>query len=57
MDLPPKHLRRRYLQSIAFEFHRRAFGEELARVNFLPATERKAYLARIRERVSRHRER
>ena len=36
------------------EFHRREFGEELARVNFLPREERWAYVhqlwSRMRER-------
>lgn len=29
------------LKAIAMEFHKRAFGEEMARVNFLPVGERK----------------
>jgi hypothetical protein len=44
------------LQEIAFEFHKRAFGEEMARVNFLPVVERKDYLARVRLRIRRHRQ-
>ncbi len=45
------------IHQIAVEFHRRAFGEEMARVNFLPLGERKKYLARIRQRVLRQRRR
>jgi uncharacterized protein YueI len=45
------------LSEIELTFHRRAFGEEAARVNFLPAAERKAYLASLRERVARRAER
>lgn len=40
------------LHEIVVEFHRRAFGEEMARVNFLPLAERKAYLARLRARAA-----
>jgi hypothetical protein len=29
---------------VAYDFHVRAFGEEMARVNFLPLEERKAYV-------------
>jgi hypothetical protein len=43
----------RRIREIEWDFHRRAFGEELARVNFLPLAERKAYLARLRERGRR----
>jgi hypothetical protein len=41
------------LQAIALEFHRRAFGEEMARVNFLPICERKKYVRRVRQRIDR----
>ena len=43
------------LREISLEFHKRAFGEEAARVNFLPPAERKIYLTRIKERVRRYR--
>jgi len=33
------------LKQAEYDFHVRAFGEEMARVNFLPLAERKAYLA------------
>jgi hypothetical protein len=41
------------LQAIVLEFHKRAFGEEMARVNFLPIGERKKYLDRVRQRKDR----
>jgi hypothetical protein len=41
------------IQAIALEFHRRAFGEEMARVNFLPIGERKKYVSRVRQRKDR----
>jgi hypothetical protein len=41
------------LQAIALEFHKRAFGEEMARVNGLPLGERKKYMNRVRERKAR----
>ncbi len=41
------------LQAIALEFHKRAFGEEMARVNFLPLGERKKYVNRVRQRKDR----
>jgi hypothetical protein len=39
------------IERIEREFHRRAFGDERARVNALPAAERRAYLARLRCRT------
>jgi hypothetical protein len=38
---------RRYIRRVAYDFHVRAFGEEMARVNFLPLEERKAYIRDI----------
>ncbi len=35
------------LRDIEYEFHVRAFGEEMARVNFLPLEERKKYVAEM----------
>ena len=35
---------RRHIRRVAYDFHVRAFGEEMARVNFLPLDERKAYI-------------
>lgn len=42
----------RSIKRIEREFHRRAFGEEMARVNFLPVVQRRAYAARLRLRAS-----
>ena len=35
------------IREIEYDFHVRAFGEELARVNFMPLEERKRYLYNI----------
>ena len=35
------------LRQIEYDFHVCAFGEEMARVNFLPLAERKAYIAQM----------
>ena len=40
------------LHEIIVEFHKRAFAEEMARVNFLPMEERRKYLARARARAA-----
>ena len=45
--------KQRELYEITLEFHKRAFGEELARVNFLPVEERRNYLARVRARAAK----
>ncbi len=34
-----------HLREVEYDFHVRAFGEEMARVNFLPLEQRKAYIA------------
>jgi hypothetical protein len=34
-----------HLRRVAYDFHVRAFGEEMARVNFLPLNERRRYVA------------
>ena len=34
-----------HLRRVEYDFHVRAFGEEMARGNFLPLEERKAYIA------------
>ena len=39
------------IERIEQEFHRRAFGDERARANALPAAGRRAYLARLKRRV------
>jgi hypothetical protein len=40
--LTPEVLAR--IRKIEYDFHVRAFGEEMARVNFMPLEERKRYL-------------
>jgi hypothetical protein len=42
----PPAVRRKMRQAV-YEFHVRAFGEELARVNFLPAAERRRYVGEM----------
>ena len=39
------------IEQIEQAFHRRVFGDERARVNALPLTSRRAYLARLRLRI------
>ena len=36
-----------HLRQVGYEFHVRAFGEEMARVNSLPLEQRKAYVAEM----------
>ncbi len=36
-----------HLHRVAYDFHVRAFGEEMARVNFLPLAERRRYVAEM----------
>jgi hypothetical protein len=36
-----------HLHRVAYDFHVRAFGEEMARVNFLPLAERRRYVAEV----------
>lgn len=43
--LSPEALAR--LKAVEYEFHVRAFGEEMARVNFLPPEERRKYVAEM----------
>ena len=45
----------RIIERIEREFHRRAFGDELARVNFLSPSLRRAYVARLRQRARQRR--
>ena len=35
---------REFLREVEYAFHVRSFGEEMARVNFLPPEERRAYI-------------
>ena len=37
----------RHLKRVEHKFHVRAFGEEMARVNFLPLAERRRYVAEM----------
>lgn len=48
---PPAELRK--LRKIEREFHVRAFGEELARINFLPEKKRKAAVAEMIDHARR----
>ena len=43
-----------YLREVEYRFHVRAFGEEMARVNFLPLEQRKQYLYDILDHARRH---
>ncbi|HXP62167.1 MAG TPA: hypothetical protein VN829_16845 [Dongiaceae bacterium] len=36
-----------HLRRVEYDFHVRAFGEEMARVNFLPLAERRRYVAEM----------
>lgn len=38
---------REHIRRAAYEYHVRVFGEELARVNFLPLEERRKYIAEM----------
>lgn len=42
----PPSVRKR-MRAAIYEFHVRAFGEELARVNFLPIEERRRYIRQM----------
>ena len=44
---------RRRLRKVMYDFHVRAFGEELARVNFLPERERKRYVGEMVDHARR----
>lgn len=44
---------RRRLRKVMYDFHVRAFGEELARVNFLPEKERKRYVGEMVDHARR----
>ena len=48
----PPAVRRKMRQAIR-EFHVRAFGEEMARVNFLPMKQRRRYVAEMVDHVVR----
>jgi hypothetical protein len=38
---------RRKVRQAVYEFHLRAFGEELARINFLPLSKRRRYVGEM----------
>lgn len=52
MQLTPVQQER--LARLEYEYHVRAFGEEMARVNFKPPAERKAYLQRMRAKARKN---
>ena len=45
---------RRFLRRVAYRYHVRVFGEEMARVNFLPLEQRKAYIHDMIDHARRH---
>jgi hypothetical protein len=54
---PMKAAMSQAIERIEREFHRRAFGEELARVNAMFPSNRRAYLSRVRRRAASVRQR
>ena len=44
---------RRHLKRVEYDFHVRAFGEEMARVNFLPLAQRRRYVAEMVDHAGR----
>ncbi len=50
---PPTPAQKRRLRKIERDFHVRAFGEELARINFLPEKKRKAAVAEMIDHARR----
>jgi len=54
-SIPPlTAAQRRRLGRIMRDFHRRAFGEELARINFLPEAQRKLAVAEMIDHARRN---
>ena len=51
MELAP--VQRKRLRQIEKAFHVRAFGEEMARVNFMPVKRRRDYLERCHQRTQK----
>ncbi len=43
-----------FIRQVEYDFHVREFGEEMARVNFLPKEERTAYLYDIIDHAARN---
>ena len=44
---------RRKLRQAIYQFHVRSFGEEMARVNFLPPAQRRRYIAEMVDHATR----
>jgi hypothetical protein len=44
---------RRKLRHAVYDFHVRAFGEEMARVNFLPLNQRRRYIGEMVDQARR----
>ena len=44
---------RRHLRRVEYEFHVRSFGEEMARVNFLPLAKGRRYIAAMVDHARR----
>ena len=49
----PTPAQRRYLRKVEYDFHVRAFGEEMGRINFLPEAERKRELGEMIDHARR----
>ena len=55
-DMPDKPLtpgQRRRMKKVIYDFHVRAFGEEMARINFLPEAERKREIGEMIDHARR----
>jgi hypothetical protein len=54
LRLPPwSPAARKRLRRAIYDFHVRAFGEEMARVNFLPRVQRRRYIADMMDHALR----
>ncbi len=52
--VPPTPAQKRWLRKIERGFHVRAFGEEMARINFLPEKRRKQAVAEMIDHARRN---
>ncbi len=52
--VPPTPAQKRWLREIERGFHVRAFGEEMARINFLPEKRRKQAVAEMIDHARRN---
>jgi hypothetical protein len=52
--MPHSNKIKKALREITWDFHVRAFGEERARVNFLPPAQRRRYVQRLRARAAKN---